>query len=49
MKKISSLTVLFAMAVLMLLPVANSVNTTFVNHPGFMQGLPPPPPPGGGH
>ena len=48
MKKFTAASFLFALALMMLLPVAGRVNATFVNHPGWSQGPGPPPPPGGG-
>ena len=49
MKKLSVLSCLFAIAMMMLLPVAPQVNAATVTHATWTQGPPPPPPPGGGH
>jgi len=49
MKRISVVSCLIALAVMMLLPIASQVNTASVNQPTWAQGGPvPEPPPGGG-
>jgi hypothetical protein len=49
MTKFTAASFLFALALMMLLPVAHQVNTTSVNHSAWTQVGPPPPPGGGGH
>lgn len=50
MKKVIALSTLAVLALAMLLPVANQVNSTPINQAQFAQGgrLPSPPPPGSG-